>query len=137
MASETSTEPDRSAVTKVVLDYFEGWFEGDAARMKRALHPELAKRSLGGDRRWWDQNEEGPEDDEALDTTTAEWMIDATARGVGKTRLSGDPHIEVEVEDVYDTIASATVRSTVYREYLHLVRTRGGWKILNALWQRV
>src|SRR5207247_1980950 len=58
VASETSTEPDRSAVTKVVLDYFEGWFEGDAARMKRALHPELAKRSLGGDRRWWDQNEE-------------------------------------------------------------------------------
>jgi hypothetical protein len=23
----------------------------------------------------------------------------------------------------------------VYREYLHLVRTTGGWKIANALWQ--
>ena len=136
MASDTSIETDRSAVTQVVLDYFEGWFEGDAERMARALHPDLAKRSLGGDRRWWGQNEEGPGDDEPLDNTTADWMIDATAKGVGKTRLSGDPQIEVEVEDIYDTIASVTVRSAVYREYLHLVRTRNGWKIANALWQR-
>jgi len=25
-------------------DYFEGWFEGDAARMERALHRDLVKR---------------------------------------------------------------------------------------------
>ena len=39
-----------------------------------------------------------------------------------------------EVEDVYDTIANATVRSAVYREYVQLVRTPEGWKIVNALW---
>jgi hypothetical protein len=27
------------------------------------------------------------------------------------------------------------VRSAVYREYLHLVRTNEGWKIANALWR--
>jgi len=30
--------------SKTALDYTEGWYAGDAARMERALHPELAKR---------------------------------------------------------------------------------------------
>jgi hypothetical protein len=28
------------------------------------------------------------------------------------------------------------VRSPIYHEYLHVVRTSQGWKIANALWQR-
>jgi hypothetical protein len=35
------------AVRSVVMDYVEGWFEGDADRMERALHPELVKRCRG------------------------------------------------------------------------------------------
>jgi hypothetical protein len=52
-------------------------------------------------------------------------------------QTEGTVHIRVEVVDVYDTIAAVVVRSAVYREYLHLVRTSAGWKIANALWQRV
>jgi hypothetical protein len=110
-----------AAVVSVVLDYFEGWFDGDAGRMERALHPGLAKRSLGKDSRM-------------LDETTAERMIEATARGVGRERDPGDRQIEVEVVDVYGTIANVTVRSAVYREYVQLVRAPDGWKIVNALW---
>ena len=43
--------------------------------------------------------------------------------------------IEVEVVDIHGTIANATVRSAVYREYVQLVRTPDGWKIVNALWE--
>ena len=116
------TDGDHSAIVACVLDYFEGWFDGDAERMERALHPGLAKRALEDDGR-------------TLDETTAEWMIDATARGVGRERDPGDRGIEVEVEDVYETIANVTVRSAVYREYVQLVRTGDGWRIVNALWQ--
>ena len=35
---------DASAIKQTALDYIEGWYEGDAERMERALHPELAKR---------------------------------------------------------------------------------------------
>jgi hypothetical protein len=111
-----------AAVTSAVLDYFEGWFDGDAARMERALHPELAKRKL-------------LEDGWSLDETTTEQMIDATARGVGRGRGSGDRQIEVDVLDVYRTIANVTVRSAVYREYVQLAHTRDGWKIVNTLWE--
>ncbi len=116
--AETETTP----IVDAALDYFEGWFTGDVERMKRALHPDLAKRSLADDGR-------------SLDVNTSESMINLTARGVGKHRGSGDRRIEVEVVDVYGSIASVTVRSTVYREYLHLARTADGWKIVNALWQ--
>ncbi|HEX5995475.1 MAG TPA: nuclear transport factor 2 family protein [Jiangellales bacterium] len=33
---------DKDAVVGTVKDYFEGWFDGDAERMERALHPALA-----------------------------------------------------------------------------------------------
>ena len=33
------------------LDYIEGWYEGNAERMERALHPELAKRIVNTDAR--------------------------------------------------------------------------------------
>ena len=111
-----------AAILRAVLDYFEGWFDGDAGRMERALHPGLSKRSLEKDGR-------------ALNETTAEWMIDATTRGRGRELDPGDRGIEVDVEDIYGSIANATVRSAVYREYLQLVRTPEGWKIVNALWE--
>lgn len=113
------------AIELTILDYFEGWFDGDAVRMQRAPHPELAKRpggvehSLAG----------------SLGTLTAQEMIERTSAGVGKTRDVPDRRIEVDVVDVFGDIASATVRSAVYHEYVHLVRTPEGWKIVNTLWQ--
>ena len=38
-------KPDE-AITQTALDYIEGWYEGNAERMERALHPNLAKRAV-------------------------------------------------------------------------------------------
>jgi hypothetical protein len=120
-----STTDDEAAIVHAALDYFEGWFEGDAARMERALHPELAKRSIG----------QLSSDAERLETITKQQMIDATASGEGRHQDPGDRRIEVDVEHIHGKIASVTVRSAVYVEYLQLVRTRDVWRIVNALWQ--
>jgi Putative lumazine-binding len=109
---------DRDLIEQTVLDYFEGWFDGDAARMERALHPDLVKRSS------------------ELKTASAPQMIDATARGVGRGLDVPDRRIEVDVHDIHGDIANVTVRSAVYREYVQLARTPEGWRIVNALWQR-
>jgi hypothetical protein len=116
------TPTDEAAIVACGLDYFEGWFDGDVTRMRRALHPELAKRAPIQDGR-------------ALNETTADRMIDATDKHLGKARDVPDRAIEVEVVDLHGDIASAVVRSAVYREYLHLARTGKGWQIVNALWQ--
>jgi hypothetical protein len=113
---------DEEAIRATVLDYFEGWFEGDSVRIERALHPELAKRSLAGDA--W-----------SLDSDSAQEMIEATANGVGRKRDSPSRVIDVRVVEVSEEIATVVVHSNVYREYVHLARTREGWKIVNALWR--
>jgi CRP-like cAMP-binding protein len=121
--SEVST--DESLVVQAALDYIEGWFDGDAARMERALHPELAKRALRRD-----------DAGERLETLTARQMIDATEQGVGKRVGAEERRVEVTVDHLFDGIASATVVSVPYVDYLQLARTEDGWKIVNVLWQR-
>jgi hypothetical protein len=116
---------DRAAIERAVLDYFEGWFDGDPVRMKRALHPELVKRSL----------ERDDSKRQTLGTITAEEMIEATARGEGKSQRPRDLRIEIETEDILGDLANVTVRSAVYTEYLHLARTSDGWRIVNDVWQ--
>ena len=118
MATVDSKSETARSIERAVLDYFEGWFDGDVARMERALHPDLVKRRAG----------------EELGITTAQRMIHLTAEGGGRED-GADPRIEIEIADVHEDIASVVVRSAVYREYVHLVRTDAGWKIANALWQ--
>ena len=40
---------DTELIKQAALDYIEGWYEGNAERMERALHPELAKRLVSTD----------------------------------------------------------------------------------------
>src|SRR5437016_9975969 len=47
--AETTSSDDNEAIRKTALDYIEGWYAGDAARMERSLHPELAKRVVTRD----------------------------------------------------------------------------------------
>jgi hypothetical protein len=117
------------AITSTVLDYYWGWFEGDPVRMERALHPELCKRSMKDD----------DDGSETIQTFTAGQMIGWTAEGRGRTLLAktDDPRIEIEIEDIRDSMANITVRSAIYWEYLQLLRTRQGWKIVTVLWHWV
>jgi Putative lumazine-binding len=109
---------DEAGIRETVLDYFEGWFEGNPERMDRALHPALVKRQAG----------------EELGITTKERMVELTEAGEGK-QDAGDGRIDVTVLDVYGDVATVMVDSATYHEYLHLVRTGKGWKIANALWE--
>ena len=118
------TDEERAAVEACVRDYFEGWFEGDPIRMERALHPELAKRCYG------QTVDRAP----VLITDTAEGMIEATRAGSGRIRAGGRP-MQIEVVDAGRGIATVVVRSEHYHEYLHLVQTPEGWRIVNALWR--
>lgn len=116
---------DASAVRATALDYFEGWYDGDVERMRRALHPNLAKRS-------WAQD---PEAMPVLRTTTAEQMVWFTEQGNGRTSDPSRRDLSVDVVEVSAGIATVVVHSYMYVEYLHLAATREGWRIVNALWR--
>jgi hypothetical protein len=116
----------RQAIVAAALDYYEGWFEGEPERMERALHPELVKRSLA-------------EDGMSVETISAREMLEATAKGIGLTRDPGKQarDIQIHVDHVYEDIATVTVTSAIYVDYLQLAHTRDGWKIVNVLWDRI
>jgi hypothetical protein len=92
--------------------------------MERALHPELAKRSL-------EQDASGAE---SVRTLTAREMIDMTADGKGQKEDVDDRRIEIEVHGVSESVASATVRCALYVDLLQLLKTQDGWRIVNVVW---
>lgn len=121
---ETIHDDDAAAIRACMLDYFDGWFDGDAERMDRALHPALAKHAVG----------QGPERGDALDVTTKAEMVEATRQGRGRARDLPDRAIRVDIASVSGDIASVVVHSAVYVEYALLARTSAGWKITSTLW---
>lgn len=108
---------DQELITQTVRGYFGRWYDADVARMDRALHPGLVKRSPAED---------------AGAILTKELMLPACAEGEG-TRAAGRS-VKIDIADVCGGIASAVVRSAPCREYLHLIKTGDGWKIADALW---
>jgi Putative lumazine-binding len=122
---ETVRPDDEAAIRSCLLDYFEGWFDGDADRMDRALHPGLAKHALGQD----------PDRSQVLDVTTRDEMVEATRRGLGRDRDEPDRGIRIDILGVSGAIACAVVHSAVYVEYALLARTGDGWRITATLWR--
>jgi hypothetical protein len=119
--------PDVEAgIRATIADYYLGWYDGDARRMERALHPELAKRG-------WIVDEEG---ERQLGADDYRSMVDATAAGIGRRDVATARAYDVGPIVVYDDVASAHVHAVPYVDYLHLVRTADGWRIINAIWRR-
>lgn len=111
------------AVRAVALDYLEAWYAGDAERMARALHDDLVKRTPSGD---------APAGAD-LRSVPKPRMVELTAAGGG--RDVADPAIQVVVEHVSDDIASARTHCADFVDYLHLVRTPEGWRIVDILFR--
>src|SRR5437899_2544852 len=65
---------DSAGIRATAHDYIDGWYEGDAARMERALHTHLAKRLVY-------QDDQGRS--RLVDLTALE-LVQSTRRGVGK-----------------------------------------------------
>jgi len=115
---------EKAAIEKVAMDYIEGWYEGNAERMERSLHAELAKRAMV-------QDAEGKEYFQSL---TKSDMVKATEGGGGIKFPVEKRRINITVLDVYKNMAAAKVESGSFVDYLHLGKTEGQWKIVNVLW---
>jgi hypothetical protein len=123
MPAGSQTPDEKTAIRQAALDYIEGWYEADAARMDRALHKELVKRiisSTGGT--------------EQFTSLTKAQMVEATQKGGGKNRPADTRNIKVEILDVYRDIASVRTECADYIDYLQLARSEEQWKIVNVLW---
>src|SRR5690349_20210566 len=85
-----------AAIPVTVRDYYEGWFEGDAERMRRALHPALVKRSVEGSTG-------------SVETLSAADMVEATAQGAGTRHAPDRRGIRISVNHVHGGMADVHV----------------------------
>jgi Putative lumazine-binding len=103
--------------------YLESWLDGDGERMRRVLHPDLAKRGLdyGADLQ-----------PSGVHHLTAEYMAQSAGRG---PRSQFARTCEVTILDLADNIASVKVVSQPFVDYLHLAKVDGRWSIVNVLYE--
>jgi Putative lumazine-binding len=124
-ATPCQSQADSSAIRQTALDYIQGWYTGDATRMERALHSELAKRivrtdTLGNYR---------------LDQQSAMTLVQGTRNGYGKTTPQSDRHDDVRILDIFRNAASVRIDASYWVDYLQLAKWHGRWVIVNVLWE--
>lgn len=118
-----SADRDNAAIVQAALDYADGFYEGAADRMTRAVSLLLTKRGLLN----------RPPVAPYLVQMNAEMLIEATRRGSGKTPPE-KRGITTEVLAVDGEVASARVFSTGFNDYLHLMKRDGEWRLVSVLW---
>ena len=121
----SQSSADSAGIRQAALNYIEGWFTGNAARMERALHPRLAKRIVRA-------TPEGP--DQLVETSALE-LVQQTRRGGGAEIPASRRRTDVRILDVFGNAASARIDAGLWIDYLHLVKWDGEWKIVNVLWE--
>lgn len=119
------TGADSVAIRATALDYVEGWYSADAARMERALSPDLAKRivttdSLGRSR---------------LSQMTAMGLVQGTRAGGGKDTPVERQDREVRILDIFGSAASVRTTMSGWVDYMHLAKFNRRWVIVNVLWE--
>ena len=125
-ALHAQTAADSAGIRAAALDYIEGWYAGDGARMERALHPELAKRNVFTD----------PQARRSrLIQMSALTLINQTRAGGGSDIPAAERKSEVTILDVFQGAASVRVRAATWVDYMHLAKFNGRWVIVNVLWE--
>ena len=119
------SDEDKAAITATALDYIEGWYSGDAERMERALHPDLAKRIV----RTNDKGQSG------LGQMSALSLVQGVKRGGGKDTPKDKQQKDVTILDVYENAASVKLVASDWIDYLHIGKFNGRWVIINVLWE--
>jgi hypothetical protein len=119
---------DSAAVKAAALNYVEGWYEGDAARMEKAIHPKLAKRIVAF-------SKDIHKNENVLSETSSEQLLDGTRRGFGKKTPKEKQIKTITILSMYTNSASVKAEMGDWIDFMHLGRWNGEWKIINVLWE--
>jgi hypothetical protein len=126
-AARAQASADSAAIRAAALDYVEGWYEGNAERMSRALHPELVKRIVVADTATGKS---------VLQNMGASALVNGTRHGYGKSTPKDKQQKDVRILDLFGNAASARATMAEWIDYMQLAKVDGRWVIVNVLWER-
>jgi len=122
---QAKPDPEAEAIRNTALDYIEGWYTADAARMERALHPELAKRIVN-------TNANGQS---RLDSMGAMTLVQRVRAGGGSRTPKENQQKDVTLLDRFENTAVVKIVAADWVDYLQVAKYNGEWKIINVLWE--
>jgi hypothetical protein len=126
LPASAQSAADSAAIRATALDYMEGWYTADAARMERALHPELAKRIVNTN----PQNRRS-----SLGQQSAMTLVLSTRNGGGKDTPPAQMQKDVLILDIFQNAASVKAIMSGWIDYMHMAKWNGRWVIVNVLWE--
>ena len=117
---------DTEAVRRAVMDYVEGFYEGDSTKLTRALRPDMYKYGF-----WRDSTSRYG----GSQMTFAQALAFAgRVKARGTQQPATAPKV-VEVFEVQDQTAAAKLTAYWGTDYVLLARYDGRWMISHVLWQ--
>jgi hypothetical protein len=123
--SHAQSAADSAAIRAPALDYIEGWYTGNADRMERAVHPDLAKRIMNTDQRGR----------RVLGHQSAMTLVLNTRGGGGKDTPAARQRKDIRILDIFGNTASVRIDADGWVDYLHIARWNDRWVIVNVLWE--
>lgn len=121
----SQTGGPQKEIEKTVLNYAEGWYEGDASKMESSLHPDLAKRTV-------ETNEKGRS---RINELSSLGLVQVTRPGYGKSTPEEKRLKAVRILDVFNNMATVRLEMADWVDYMHLAKFNGKWVIVNVLWE--
>jgi hypothetical protein len=115
---------DKQKIEKAILNYVEGVYEADTAKIYESVAPFLAKRGYY------------LRDNQLREATmTFDQLVALTKRWNQNQEITASTPRKITVFDILDKTASAKVEAKWGIDYFHLVKVNGKWTIVNVLWQ--
>jgi Putative lumazine-binding len=127
VSAQQGANADREAVRQAVLDYVEGIYNVEPARIERSVSPNLAK--LGFYR---------PPAETAYRpgrSMAFQQLVEIAKTYNKEGKLRKDAPKDVEIYDVMDQTATVKLTAEWGIDYMHLAKVDGKWMIVNVLWQ--
>ncbi len=120
-------EADRRAIYNASMDYLEGMYQADAARIKKSVHPDVLKQGF-----YWKGKTQSFSD---ITQVSYEQMIQIARDWNRDGWLPADAPKKIDILDIQEKIANVKVTAYWGIDYLQLVKYNDSWVIINILWQ--
>ncbi len=118
---------EQAAVRSAALDYVEGFYTGDTARLVRSVAKNVFKYGY-----WQNKPGEAYAPEVMTYAQIIQYGLDIKS---GKSKTPPNAPKEVAVFEVQDQTASAKVTAWWGTDYLLLAKNDGRWQITHVLWQ--
>jgi hypothetical protein len=125
--SYAQTEQDRQEVTRAMLDYIEGFYEGDTMKLRRSVADSSVKYG------YWKDDKSGRYAGEAM---SHKEMMDYAVGVKAKNRQRKlTPLEKTQIFEIQESVASGKVTAWWGIDYILLEKINGKWMIRMVLWQ--